>query len=40
MNVPAHALYTPIVGDYVAYNARKNLGEVKGFEKEIAPAKL
>ena len=37
LNVPTHALHTPIAGDYIAFNAKKNLGEVKGFEKVIAP---
>ena len=28
MNVPTHALYTPIAGDYIKYNAEPNFGEV------------
>lgn len=29
-NIPTHALYTPIVGDYVKYNETANFGEVYG----------
>ena len=28
LNVPTHALHTPIVGDYVKYNEQAHLGEV------------
>ncbi len=28
MNVPTHALYTPIIGDYVKYNEKPHFGEV------------
>jgi hypothetical protein len=28
LNIPVHALYTPIVGDYVKYNSYPNYGEV------------
>jgi len=30
MSIPKHALYAPIAGDYVKYNASENLGEVLG----------
>mmetsp|Transcript_4484 Transcript_4484/g.6703 ORF Transcript_4484/g.6703 Transcript_4484/m.6703 type:complete len:171 (-) Transcript_4484:27-539(-) len=28
LNIPKHALYTPITGDYVTYNSVENFGEV------------
>lgn len=28
LNVPTHALYTPIIGDYVKYNEKPHYGEV------------
>ena len=28
MNVPTHALHTPIVGDYIKYNEQPHYGEV------------
>ena len=28
MNVPTHALYTPIIGDYIKYNEKPHDGEV------------
>ena len=28
MNVPSHALHTPIIGDYVKYNEGHHYGEV------------
>ncbi len=28
MNVPVHALHTPIIGDYVKYNEGQHYGEV------------
>jgi hypothetical protein len=28
LNVPVHALHTPIVGDYVKYNEQPHMGEV------------
>ncbi len=28
MNVPTHALYTPIAGDYIKFNESPNYGEV------------
>lgn len=30
LNVPVHALYTPIIGDYVGFNQKPNYGEVIG----------
>lgn len=30
MSIPKHALYAPIAGDYVKYNASPNFGEIVG----------
>lgn len=30
MSIPKHALYAPIAGDYVKYNASPNYGEIIG----------
>jgi acyl-CoA oxidase len=30
LNIPKHALYAPIAGDYVKYNSSPNYGEIVG----------
>jgi hypothetical protein len=30
MSIPKHALYAPIAGDYIKYNATPNFGEIIG----------
>ena len=30
LNIPKHALYAPIAGDYVKYNSEPNFGEIHG----------